>query len=287
VGVGGDRSPSHPEFASAAIRVAEANPRLLVTAPGWKVVRANEFEATSGDVTFGDGTHDIQLTWSPAKYYEGYYLDRSTVDPDPQFFDVLGQRARTVAYSDHDFATMLPPQGKVFVEIRVGFGGGGLDEDTYRQVIESLRAVDVDTWLGAMPATVVRPVDRAGTVDEMLTDIPLPPGFDIGSLRTEDAVLDRYQLGARVTGAVTCGWLDRWVAATRAGDAAGAREAVEALQTSHDWPILHEMTVEGEWPTVVRGFADQLAEGRVGGVGRVDTHLDEFTRSYSSAFGCG
>jgi hypothetical protein len=55
-GTGGGR----PEFAAAAIRVAEANPRLLVTAPGWKIVRANEFEPDAGELIFSNGENHVR-----------------------------------------------------------------------------------------------------------------------------------------------------------------------------------------------------------------------------------
>jgi hypothetical protein len=35
---------AHPGFADAAVKVAEANPRLLITAPGWRIVEARSFK---------------------------------------------------------------------------------------------------------------------------------------------------------------------------------------------------------------------------------------------------
>ena len=108
-GIGSGSSPGQPEFADAALRVAEANPRLLVTLPGWKVTRADEFEVDQGEMEFGDGSSELQLTWYPASSYETYYRDRTQVDPNPKFFSLLGKRTRTVSYSQQDFATMLLP----------------------------------------------------------------------------------------------------------------------------------------------------------------------------------
>lgn len=288
LGVGSNGSPSQPAFAAAAVRVAEANPRLLVTAPGWSVVRADEFQIDSGDVAFSDGTHTLDVTWYPAKYYDLYYSDRDEVDSDPEFFDLLGQKTRTVAYSDRDFATMLPPQGHVFLEIRSGIEGGGMTFEQYRALIDSLEPVDVETWLAAMPPNVVKPTDRAAVVDEMLADVPLPPDFDATTLRTDDGVVDRYQLAARSLSAVTCAWVDEWVAATRAGDAASAQAAVDALEVAAGAAILEEMSKEGAYPQVFQGFVRQFARGQVPGraARSAAEHIDELQSWVRSGFSC-
>ena len=46
---------SQPEFAAAALEVAEANPRLLVTEPGWSVIGAEQFKPDEGSIFFSDG----------------------------------------------------------------------------------------------------------------------------------------------------------------------------------------------------------------------------------------
>jgi len=285
--LGGDDS-SGPAFAAAAIRVAEANPRLLVTEPGWSVVRADEFEPDSGEMAFSDGDHELTITWYPARYYDTYYRDRTYVDKTPITFELLGQQTRTVQYGENrdDFATMLPPQGETFVEIR-----GDLPQDEYRALVESLRPTDVETWLAAMPASVVQPVDREAVVDSMLEDMPIPPGLDTEELRSEDAVLDRYQLGARVSGAVACGWLDLWVEATDSGDTAAAQQAVDAMSTSRDWAILEEMESQGGWSQVLWEQADAIAKGTLntgvaGTMSGPGGKVYEFGPSYASGLGC-
>ncbi|MGH2715848.1 MAG: hypothetical protein ACRDM7_18560 [Thermoleophilaceae bacterium] len=45
-------------------------------------------------------------------------------------------------------------------------------------------------------------------VDATLDGIPLPEGFVRNALERHTVVRERYQLGARVTGAVACGWID-------------------------------------------------------------------------------
>jgi hypothetical protein len=112
----------------------------------------------------------------------------------------------------------------------------------------------------------------------------LPPRFDVGSLlRAEGGtVLDRYQLGAKVTGAVGCAWLERWVASRRAGDAAGIRQAVGALTTSHHWRVLQEMQAAGAWPRVFWQYADAAVAGAPVAAGK-PLSVEE---SYRDALGC-
>ena len=248
----------HPAFATAAIEVAEANPRLLVGAPGWRVVDAGEFGANEGQMTFSDGPHQLALNWYPASSYGHYLRDRAQVSR-PQRSQLLGRTATTVDYARNEFATMLAPVGQVFVEVRGRLGS----RDDYESVIASLRPVDVDTWLAALPASVVGPDARAQTVARMLRRVPLPPGFDPGVLEGESAVLNHYALAVKVADAVSCAWVESWIAARRAGDSVATRAAVEAMAGSQSWPLVLQMEreVEGGWAANIRKATGELKRG--------------------------
>jgi hypothetical protein len=247
-----------PEFAAAAVEVAEANPRLLVTAPGWSVVDAGEFEAGEGEVRFGEGSHELSINWYPAGMYRSYLRDRSFVSA-PETSSLLGLTATTVEYTAGEYATMLAPDGPVFVEIR----GQAGDRADYDAVLGSLRAVDVDTWLAAMPASVVKPEDRSQMVERMLTGVPVPPDFDLAALQNQSEVLNHYQLATEVSGTVACGWVESWLTATAAGDAAGARKAVAAMASSRSWPLLIGIGGEGSWASNVWHVAAELERGHL------------------------
>jgi hypothetical protein len=254
---------THPTYAAAAIEVAEANPRLLVTAPGWQVTDAGEFEADNGETIFGDGRRTFELHWYPARLYRSYLRDRAQVSP-PQRSRLLGRTATTVEYGHQgEYATMIAPIGTVFVEVRGRLGGHA----AYEEVLRSLRAVDIETWLAAMPASVVSPDARAHTVATMLRGVPYPPGFDPSLIENETAVLNHYQLGVRVADSIACGWVESWLAAQASGDGAAARDAVAAMASSHHWPLLLQMEREQglSWAHNIWHAAAELRRG----------HLDE------------
>jgi hypothetical protein len=267
-----------PSFAAAAIRVAEANPRLLVTAPGWEIVRADEFEPDSGELTFSDGDRHFDVHWYPAGLYGSYLRDRGLVSP-PEHGTLLGQEATTITYGREEYATMLSPQGNVFIEVRGRLGSRA----AYEEILKSLRPVDVDTWLGAMPPSTVRPEARADAVEEMLRGIPLPPGFDSAALGSESSISDRDSLAVDVGNAVACGWVDTWIAARAAGDAATAERAVAAVEGSSEWPIVEETRVP--WFSNYRIVAHQMREGRLDrGYAGYETREDGQTFGFGPAW---
>jgi hypothetical protein len=251
---------SHPTYAAAAVKVAEANPRLLITAPGWKVTDAGEFEADNGEMTFGDGSRTLELTWYPALLYRSYLRDRAKVSP-PRHSRLLGRPATTVDYGRAEYATILAPVGPVFVEVRGRLGARA----AYETVLHSLRRVAVDTWLAAMPPGVVGPDNRAETVERMLRDVPYPPSFDLARLEDEPAVLDHYNLGVKVADDVSCGWVESWLAARQAGDSTAEERAVAAMASSHHWPLLREMEREAKhgWALNIWHAAAELKSGRL------------------------
>jgi hypothetical protein len=274
-----------PAFAAAAIRVAEANPRLLVTAPDWKIVRADEFEPNTGELVFSDGENHLDVHWYPANMYGMYLRDRAEVGVSEQG-ELLGQPATTVEYSPEEYATMLAPQGNVFIELRGHLGS----RSAYEEILHSLRPVDVETWLSAMPAATVRPQDRSLEVDQMLRGIPLPPGFDPAVLQNENSISDRSSLAVKVGNAVACGWVDSWIAARRDGDDVGAERAIEAIAGAPDWPIVLETKSPwfSNYATVVRQLqGGQLDRGPAGYEVRSNGSTFAVGPAWKLALGCG
>lgn len=185
-----------------------------------------------------------------------------------------------------------PPPGEVLafwedggtvVEAR----GRGIVPDgatAFAAILGQLERVDAATLVGALPADAVLPADRAAIVDRMLSDVPVPDEVDLAGLRGDGRVgAGRYSVGAQVTGAVACAWIERWLTATDADDDRAARRAVRAMGTSRDWAVLEEMETQGAWPDVIREYADAMRTGEPIVGGRELTVRE----SYASALGCG
>lgn len=205
----------------------------------WQVTRADEFEVGQGEMDFTDGARTVQLSW------------RKGGDPI--------QKDGIIGWEQQGYALAL--RGEAAAEARA-----------------QLRAVSVDEWLGAMPASVVRPDESDKAVDELVRGLPLPPGFDRSALGTGGAARDRYQLGVQVVAAVACGWLDRWVN----GDATARKEAVAAMQTAREWPVLKQMERDGAYGEVLLQYVDAMAaDGKI--VGGKPLSVEE---SYEGALGC-
>jgi hypothetical protein len=124
-----------------------------------------------------------------------------------------------------------------------------------------LSRVDSETWLDAMPAKVVKAADHDAAVREMLKGIPVPSGFKPSRIPDEDLTTNRYQVGASVTGIVSCLWFRQWGEARRNGDSKAAAEAEKAMATAKSWPILHEMAKEGGYPETVLQLAAAMPSG--------------------------
>ena len=92
--------------------------------------------------------------------------------------------------------------------------------------------------------------------------MPVPPDFDRTALASSIGTLDRYQLIARVSSAVVCGWFDEYFDAQSAGDSDRTDAAAAALATSHDWAMLQEIDSQGGWSDEVWQSADAVNGGQ-------------------------
>jgi hypothetical protein len=131
-----------------------------------------------------------------------------------------------------------------------------------------LRRVDSETWLDAMPPRVVKAADHDAAVRAMLKGIPVPKGFKPSRIPDEGLTTDRYQVGASVTGIVSCLWFRQWGEARGAGDRAAAAEAERAMASSKSWPVLREMAKDGAYPSTIWELAREMPSGHWTWAGR-------------------
>ncbi len=237
------------------LKAVERLPRLLVDEPGWKITTVYGFAAEEGTIQFTDGRRSLEMNWYPADSHQGYYDDRLEVS-DPEAATVAGVKANVFTYAADDFAAMLDPDGSAFVELRAQ----GMDRGDFDTLLTHVVKAEPEAFLAAMPAEVVTPGKVRAAAARILTDVPIPPGFDVERIDVAGAN-DPYQFGAAVTGQVTCTWIAEWKRAGESGDAAAAGQAVSALRSSHQWKVLKDMNGEGDWPEAIWDVADEVASG--------------------------
>lgn len=265
VGAGTDRIV----YSAAAVAVANDNPRLLIDEPGWKATNVYGFAKDSGTITFAKGSREIEMDWYPAKVYKSYYDDRTEVSKR-QPITIDGQEGSRVSYSATDVAAMLEPTGPTFVEIRTD--RGFTDTADVLRFFGTIKHVSVAKWLAALPPEIVTPGKISKVADEILADVPAPPGFDKAAL-TKLGVNDRYQFSAETMTLVVCGWLDEWQRDDGAGDTVAAKRAVAALAGARGWKVLKEMQKTGDYSPGVWDLADRVKIG-------------DNPRKYQEAFQC-
>jgi hypothetical protein len=265
---GREPGESGTAWAAPLVRLAESSPLLLIDDSQWRVARADETDSVEGEMTFVHGSEPVdlnstahfarsaELNWRGGSVV-GWQRDRAASSVLVVKRTVRGQPAQISQYPESkgakDFTAIWREAGRV-----LEFRAVAEDLAAFEQLVGSLERVDVDAWLSAMPASVVKAANRPEVVRAMLADIPLPPGFDSTKLENGAILKDRYQLGAQVTGAVACEWIDRWDAARKRGDAATEQQAEDAMQTAKHWKILEEMKRDGAWTEVLLDYADAM-----------------------------
>lgn len=247
-------APGSSSDSADSSRTESGAPQVLITAQGWRVTRIDQYSSTIGEMNFTNGSRELELYWGPADAHGSVVQDREASSATSWDMTILGQESVLFQYEGATDFTALWLDGDLSMELRGVFP----DVDEYRAVAASLQYVDEETWLAAMPNSVVHASERAATVDSMLEDIPVHPDVDVEGLKTNAVVADRYHLGAQVTGAVACAWIEQWVDAKAGEKDASAQEAVDAMASSREWSILVEMKDQGGWSQFIWEYADAM-----------------------------
>jgi hypothetical protein len=267
-------------WAAEQVRFAEASPLVLLGASGWRVEYADEQSARDGELHFrlgpppprqntvsaGPGnpvpadTGFAQLTWRSGSL-GSWIKDRASGAAVATTAPVLGTTAHVYQYDagtpgHRDITALFRYDGRV-----LEFRAGAADVGAFKVLLATLTRVDTNAWLSAMPASVIKTSDRDSAIQHMLKGVTVPPDFDAKDIKGADLTKDRYQLGAAVTGTVACQWFKRWSDARAANDGVKEREAIAAMATAKNWPILKEMRKEGGYPKVLLDFAAAMPAG--------------------------
>jgi len=227
-------------------------PRYLL-GPDWRVVEVSESTVDTGEMVFMSAAGSIELFWKPADEHQSLVEDRAhdaapwamTIAGRPvSVFDEGGENGGIAALwldGDHSF------------EIRTH---SFREREAFRSTAETLGAVDQAAWLDALPATVVRPADRPAAVDAALAGLPVPEGLDRAGLAAAGTVGEPRHVAYEVTNALVCAWIQQWVDGTEAADVAAVDEAVDAMASSRQWPVL--VANDGEWARYIWQVADAM-----------------------------
>ena len=299
LGGGASESPSRA-YGAELVRFAESTPLLLLEGPDWRVqnvFQAKGREGLEGSMEFVTGKpipyESIRVSGDENEQRESGMFPPAVRQRRVE----LSWSRRRLEGEISRVRAMLHPHGRRVVELPVldttatvdtraefyvNQGGPGnrqmialWSEDGYtlelraavpdlgafEERLDWLTKVDSQTWLDAMPAKVVKAADHGATVREMLEGIPVPASFEPSRVPNEGLTTNRYQVGAAVTGTVSCLWFRQWGQARRTGDKAAAAEAEKAMATSRSWAILREMAKDGAYPEVVWELAADMPSG--------------------------
>lgn len=276
-----DRAPRRPheQWSPALVALAQESPRLLVHADGWRVTSAEEHGGGQGEMFFenGRGCQDAgapkdcdwaSLAWYPVETYRRYLADRRRGADGSWQIEIDGHEALLLRHDapppDSTAGIDAAPfTGTTFYALWTD-GGDWLELRSdviptvaeFRKVAASVYSVNVDTWLEALPPSVVQSHERRGEIDKILVDVPIPPGLDLDELAARPGVRDDVEYD--VMTAVVCGWIDHWVEGRRSGNDDVMQQAVEALAGARDWPVFAE---HGHFESVVFEIADAMPQG--------------------------
>lgn len=251
-------SSASPSPTSPAPAVPASRDWVVLEADGWTVTYVADSYGQR-EVQYDKGGASLAVHLRPARTHTGYVEDRRRigapeVDPGTPV-RLLGTDALMWSYSATDHTTIGTVTGRMFPEVR----GDGMDRSAYLELLDELAWTDEAGFEATLPEEFVTTSEQDAEVAAMMGGIAVPAGFEMPDFDEKDP----YQLGARVSGAVACAWLDIFAAAKERGDEEDMRRAAGALADSRQWEVLHEMNAEGDYPEVIWEYADEVQAGRV------------------------
>ena len=275
IDVPGGEEGTGTAWAAELIEFAEGSPLILLDDPVWVVTYADEY-SDGGEVVFASGQQEAELHWRPGPLSE-WLDDRLQSGTDRGSHGVVNGTATIVQYDGSaEYTALWEADGRV-----LEFRAQAPTLHDFAHLLDSIVVVDVDSWLTAMPTSVIEAANQPAAVTDMLTGIPLPEDFDRTILTDDTGIKDRYQLGARVVGAVSCAWIEQWLRATETGDTVAAAQAIDAMDTSSEWPILQEMNESGAYGQVLQTMVDAMHND-----GLVPPNGPALADSYRPGLGC-
>jgi hypothetical protein len=287
-------------YGADLVRFAESSPLLLLEGPGWRVQNVNEErrrEGIEGSMEFVTGKpipyesirvtgnekmayesgmfaptvrqRRVELFWHQGTLQEWISMQRETLHPHGQRWielPVLGTTAHVDTRAEF-YANQGGPGNRKMVALWSEDGyvlesrAAVPDQAAFEERLGWLTKVDLQTWLDAMPANVVKAGDHDAVVREMLKGVPVPSDFTPALVPDEGLNTDRSRVASSVTNTVSCLWFRQWGEARRAGDRAAELKAERAMETVKDWPIVRHIEKEGGYPETLLKLVKSMPSG--------------------------
>jgi len=229
-------------------------PHLLL--PGWTTVGFSTLDASAGsggppyvEYQFARDDQRLQLSF----YAESEYGTRvgHLIEPVP----VRGGNGQLLDYGNGRYRVDFIEGNRTWE----ADGGPFASPQAIVDVLETIEGADPQTWKASLPADAVTAETRFETVEQILVQVPIPPGFDVEALKTKNLPSSRYDLTAKVIGSVECAWIRRWLDAPP--DSTQRPEAVAALGGVASWPALKAMRADGAYPDAAVDYARRAVRG--------------------------
>lgn len=259
---GGSKPQEKSAYAAELVRMAEKTPLVILDLPGWDVSHIDVGSAERGSINFrkrlkaGQPRMGADLSWNTGGISE-WVSDGETLTTNAPVLDTEAQVVKDGWHQGRqELSAFWMFNDRVMVLRSQVFG-----EKSFLALLAALKRVEVDTWLDAMPASVVKPEASGKVLRKMLRGIPIPPDFDPMTISGDANGTSRYQFGATVAGTIACTWIERWARARDTGDRAAVAEAVQAMSTSKEWPILKKMNRVGGYSWVLWEYAEAMPKG--------------------------
>ncbi len=237
--------------------------RPVLAAPGWSVSGVDQGEDLGG-IGYRSGDATLKLDWYPADGYDQRLVHaRDQAGSDGSAVVVAGLPGSMWSSDVGDHTALRPVENGHFLEVR----GFGMDAATFAAILPQLQMVDAAAFDAALPADYAHDGERGTRIDQLLDGIGqyavplLPDGVDRSWVTSDQS--DPVQLGTEVADRVACAWLAQYADARAAGDDAAARQAVEVMATSRQWPVLQQIKADSDEPEWIWWASDELAAGRV------------------------
>ncbi|WP_053202615.1 hypothetical protein [Jiangella muralis] len=274
---GGDDAPQ--AWAAEAIAMADQTPRLLVDAPGWRVESADELDPGDGYMWFTDGTSEVRLSWSVSADPAAAIASRAGAADAVTEAVVAGHQATVFSYGDGEWSAVWQ-QGDAFAELLTW--RSPMDDAAFAELLGAVTRVDAEDWLSALPGDVIRSEDIVATAEQLLGGAALPGGLEIAP---SGGVTTRHALAYTVESEARCAWIESWIRATDAGDAAAAEAATTALAGVPDWPVQSEIHGHDD-PAAWTGLRSIVDDGVLPGGRDLVVSGDTEVEGWQAEFGC-